>query len=331
MAQWAVVAARGSMVCPMRRFATTYRWEFFLLFGLPVVSGLLRMAGFEAVLRLAIWFDFDCGRVSCLAWVSHGITLLIVTALAATYPFVRRQGCEFLTLLWGLEIAIRCAALVVYGVEIATGSGEFPLGFRLIEVPFTITEWGSSVSTSSSISYDAINALQLVVYLWFIRRASRISMSHAFLLFGVSMADAAFTFSIDSVSLLYIIAYPTLPYIGTTVFYLLAQVGLNALAFRALIRRDALSPASRMVMAGVLTVAALLVDLLGWSLWWGIMVSPIVFGTGHGSLGFSSGSTAVQALRSVTYVLPVLALGYFVRVRRSVDIERELDTTDVHQ
>ena len=156
-------------------------------------------------------------------------------------------------------------------------------------------------------------------------------MSHAFLLFGVSMADAAFTFSIDSVSLLYIIAYPTLPYIGTAVFYLLAQVGLNALMFRALIRRDALSPASRVVMAGVLTVAALLVDLLGWSLWWGIMVSPIVFGTGHGSLGFSSGSTAVQALRSVTYVLPVLALGYFMRVRRSVDIERESDAADEHQ
>ena len=127
----------------------------------------------------------------------------------------------------------------------------------------------------------------------------------------------------DSVSLLYIIAYPTLPYIGTAVFYLLAQVGLNALAFRALIRRDALSPASRMVMAGVLTVAALLVDLLGWSLWWGIMVGPIVFGTGHGSLGFSPIGTAVRALELAITRLPVLALGYFVRVRRSVDIERK--------
>ena len=287
------------------------------------------MAGFEAVLRLAVWFDFDCGRVSCLAWVSHGITLLIVTALAATYPFVRRQGREFLTLLWGLEIAIRCAALVVYGVEIATGSGEFPLGFRLIEVPFTITEWGSSASTSSSISYDAINALQLVVYLWFIRRASRISMGHAFLLYGLSMADAGF--SVAPIVMIYVTLYPTLPYVGLVVFHILAQVGLNVLMFRALIRRDELSPASRMVMAAALIVAAPLVSLLGWFLWFGVTVGPIVMNTTHGHLVFTPYSTTVHALRSVTYVLPVLALGYFVRVRRSVDIERELDTADEHQ
>ena len=84
-------------------------------------------------------------------------------------------------------------------------------------------------------------------------------------------------------------------------------------------------------MAAALIVAASLVSLLGWFLWWGVTVGPIVMNTLHGHLVFSSGSTAVQALRSVTYVLPVLALGYFVRVRRSVDIERELDTTDKHQ
>ena len=53
--------------------------------------------------------------------------------------------------------------------------------------------------------------------------------------------------------------------------------------------------------------------------------------TAHGHLVFSPVITAVHALRSMTYVLPVLALGYFVRVRRSVDIEREQDTTDEYQ
>ena len=192
-----------------------------------------------------------------------------------------------------------------------------------------IEESGGGFVILSPISYNAVYALRLPVYLWFIRRASRISMGHAFLLYGLSMADAGF--SVAPIVMIYVTLYPTLPYVGLVVFHILAQVGLNVLMFRALIRRDELSPASRMVMAAALIVAALLVHLLGWSLWWGIMVGPIVFGTGHGSLGFSPIGTAVRALELAITRLPVLALGYFVRVRRSVDIERELDTTDEHQ
>ena len=321
----------------MRRFATTYRWELFLLFGLPVVLGLLRMATytelFDGLARLVVGADYDCGRVSCAWWIGHGLRLVHAVLLGATYPFVRRQGSEFLTLLWGLETALQVVTLVVLGTEIAAGAGDPPRGFRLIDVPIEITRvtgpTSSSGATMSLISYNAVYALHLPVYLWFIRRASRISMGHAFLLYGLSMADAAF--SVIPLVMIYVTLYPTLPYTGLVVFHVLVQVGLNVLMFQTLIRRDELSPASRMAMAAALIVAASLVGLLGWFLWWGVTVGPILMNTLRGHPVFSSGSTAVQALRSVTYLLPVLALGYFVRVRRPVDIERELDTTDEHQ
>ena len=311
----------------MRRFATTYRWELFLLFGLPVVLGLLGMATFEGLPKNAIWAD--CGRVSCVWWITYGLRVVHLVLLGATYPFVRRQGREFLTLLWGLETALQVVALVVFGTEIAAGAGDSPRGFRLIDVTIQIEESGGGFVTLSPISYNAVYALRLPVYLWFIRRASRISMGHAFLLYGLSMADAGF--SVAPIVMIYVTLYPTLPYVGLVVFHILAQIGLNVLMFRALIRRDELSPVSRMVMAAALIVAAPLVSLLGWFLWFGVTVGPIVMNTTHGHLVFTPYSTTVHALRSVTYVLPVLALGYFVRVRRSVDIERELDTADEHQ
>ena len=54
----------------MRRFATTYRWELFLLFGLPVVlaaalDGNASGGSSTALLRLVVGADYDCGRVSC--------------------------------------------------------------------------------------------------------------------------------------------------------------------------------------------------------------------------------------------------------------------------
>ncbi len=315
---------QGVVRCPqMRRFATTYRWELFLLFGLPVVLGLLGMAIVEGLPKHVVWAD--CGRVSCVWWIAYGLRVVHLVLLGATYPFVRRQGREFLTLLWGLETALQVVALVVFGTEIAAGAGDSPRGFRLIDVPIEITiatgPTSSSGATVFPVAYNAVYALQLPVYLWFIRRASRISMGHAFLLYGLSMADAAF--SVIPLVMIYVTNYPTLPYISLVVFHVLAQVGLNVLMFRALIRRDKLSPASMMAMAAALIVAASLVGLLGWFLWWGVTVGPILMNTAHGHLVFSPVITAVQALRSVTYLLPVLGLSYFVRVRRSVDIERK--------
>ena len=114
----------------MRRFATTYRWELFLLFGLPVVLGLLWMATFgglfNGLLRLVVGADYDCGRVSCGWWITYGLRVVHLVLLGATYPFVRRQGREFLTLLWGLETALQVVALVVFGTEIAGGSRRLP-------------------------------------------------------------------------------------------------------------------------------------------------------------------------------------------------------------
>ena len=200
----------------MRRFATTYRWELFLLFGLPVVLGLLGMATFEGLPKNAIWAD--CGRVSCAWWISLRHALMVhLVLLGATYPFVRRQGREFLTLLWGLETALQVVRTrCVLAQRSPPGAGDSPRGFRLIDVPIQITRSdGPNIELRNPVVYIVQRCLRspLPVYLWFIRRASRISMGHAFLLYGLSMADAAFSV-IHSV-MIYVTLYPTLPYIGT--------------------------------------------------------------------------------------------------------------------
>ena len=301
----------------MCHLVSIYRWELFLLFALPAVDGLLDIAVVEASLRLAAWFDYECTRVSCESGPGLAVSVLLVAVLAATYPFVRRQGRQVLTLLWQLEIALRCVSLVLWGVQLAVG--DFPRVFDLIEVPVTIEDHGSG-GTWWHASFNTFDLVRILVYAWFIRRASRISASHALLLFAVSMADSAFGLSHQMCR--YIIAYPTLPYIGTAVFHLLTEVGVNVLMFRALIRCDALTPASRMRTAAVLIVAAALENLLGWFLWWAMTFGPFLLGAAPGTLAFSPIVTAVRALEyAIESVVAPLALGYLVCVRRRPDGE----------
>ncbi len=282
---------------PIRRFINAYRWELFLLFAVPAAVGLLDFAADE--------FSID----------TVAVDVLLITALTATYPFVRRQGRALLILLWQLVIVLELALLIVSGVQLAIG--ESLQALSLITVPIAVIE-DANRSTSTIVSFHAYDLVRILVYAWFIRRASRISMSHALLLFAVSMADPSFGVGLRVLPS--ITAYPTPPYIGAAVFHLLTEVGLNALIFRALIRCDVLTPSSRTRTAVGLIIAAALENMLGWFVSWSIIFAPFVLGTPYGSLGYSPIATAAELVEyAIERVAAPLILGYLVRVRARPD------------
>ena len=277
----------------LHRFIATYRWEIWLFFGMPLIVG--------AVSFGTDWI-VECGSNPCYFWDGFfGYHLPSLVLLAASYPFVRRQGRSFLTLLWTLELALRTIGILISATDwlLVPDAGERPLVMLL-----------------------GTNGARGAVMLWFARQASRTSLSHAFLLIALSFADSSIGVSGDHVQRIALGFDPWfMPHIVAG--YILVQIGMNVLALWAMVRCDPGGPSFRLRMAGWLVVVSLLKALGGWS----ISVTPaisILIGIQPHELGLYDFLWNAEFRRFLRvpvenfakYSLPVLALIYFVRVRR---------------
>ena len=119
--------------------------------------------------------------------ISSSVRLLL---LAVSWRAVRRQGREFLALLWMLETVTAAFGLTVNSAHLALGR-DAPITPVLFTVPLSVATSDSS-STSIGVGYLATSPVYLVATLWFARRASRISAGHALLL--VLLSSARFEF-----------------------------------------------------------------------------------------------------------------------------------------
>ncbi len=144
----------------MSRFIATYRWEFWLIVGIPVIAGVVRTFAFVPVDRFVSYND---AFVNLPFFIGSAVTLLL---RAVSLLRVRRLGREFLAVLWGYLVVVS-----VIGT-LATGAVFF------VQVLFPGASLGTVIGRTLSI-YGLATLPEVLALLWFARRASRLSLTHA--------------------------------------------------------------------------------------------------------------------------------------------------------
>lgn len=157
----------------MFHYFTTYRWELWLIIGIPAVSVVVHLLSaplIDILLsdRLGSLSIDNVSQVYVNAWgLAAGIVGLLL--LTVSYLRVRRLDRELLASLWGYSIAI-----AVIGVATTTA---------VIVVAFADPEasWGVSSLRALGIQLFALLP-QYLALLWFARQLSKTSLTHAFFL-----------------------------------------------------------------------------------------------------------------------------------------------------
>ena len=143
----------------MRSFFDTYRWELWLIIGIPVISRIAEIiAGplYGLLVNNSAVFHF-------IYFVGGVVSLLL---LVVSYPRVRKLERDFLAVLWGYVIAASVVGATTQGVML------------LVWVIFP-TEDSLTIVGRNFFSSGLASLLGLLALLWFARRASRLSLMHA--------------------------------------------------------------------------------------------------------------------------------------------------------
>ena len=151
----------------MLRLIATYRWELWLLAGIPAIAQATRIL--TGVLAFGVFRFSDSNASFYVADI--GATVSVILLLALSYPRVRGLGREFLALLWGYLIAAEVLAAAVQSVAF------------LVDFASSGDESSALLSTGERLLvYLAAAPIEIGVLLWFGRQASRLSLPHAFFL-----------------------------------------------------------------------------------------------------------------------------------------------------
>ena len=147
-------------------FIVTYRWELWLVIGIPVIAIFFRNFVFLP-LNLLLGLEEETVTLHNLQW-TQGLALTLLL-LAVSYLRVRRLGREFLALLWGIATILPAISLVAQGFVYVLGLTD----------PVTSFAGGLGRSVLYAGLFEVPHLLAL---LWFARQASRLSLTHAFFL-----------------------------------------------------------------------------------------------------------------------------------------------------
>ena len=277
----------------MPRLIATYRWELWLLLGIPVIAQTARILMFILVDGV---FRFSNSNAA-FSVVEIGVAASVLLLLTLSYPRIRGLGREFLAILWAHRIAAAVLGAAIQSAALLLNLA-YPEGVSL----------GSQL-----LLYLAAAPFQIGVLLWFARRASRISLPHAFFLIALTsfVAPPASRGSPDAaIALAFSMA------VGAVIALTLALAKVWLLG--NFDRRDA---AFRRNAIAALIAAAL---LSGWAR---SIVPLLLSGEGGEALqahvpfaGLITGGIAFayQAVTGLALLFVYFALVYFVRERRPV-------------
>ena len=150
----------------LSRYFVTYRWELWLIIGIPAVSGVAFSVSFPLIAFLLV--DIvgftaidDAGRLA------SGIVGLLL--LSVSYLRVRRLERDFLPSLWGYSIAVAVIGIVTTIAALVVAVADFEVSRTVSSLHVTVIRLFGSL-------------LQYLALLWFARQLSRISLTHAFFL-----------------------------------------------------------------------------------------------------------------------------------------------------
>ena len=309
IAGWRVLSRPGAPDNRLLTLLRAHRWEALLLLGLPIASGALGTALTVGALDLN----------NVLLWEHRHYVwrVLVLAALVVAYPRVRRQGSELLVLLWQLLMVLKATSLAMVGVQDV-------LGYDGVIVSHEVYYGGIFDETAPINIVSVIDVLWVLIVVWFMRLASRTSMSRAFLLLGLSMAYQHI--DLHNVTVQIVLSGPLAlslehwAIVGGGLAELAIQVGLNILMFWVLARHEALDMKAMRSAAVGLVAAGLLVPIVSLALVIGSFELSTWLGSGL-STGYLSGyltSFAIFSAQQIVEALLVALLAYLVRVRRPV-------------
>ena len=156
-------------------YFVTYRWELWLIIGIPAVFVVVRALSFSLS---GILLSDRVGSLSIInssrAVINAGeivVGIVVLILLSVSYIRVRRLERELLASLWGYSIAVAVigvvAAIAVIVVAVAVADPE-------------------ESRTVSGLRITGIRLFasfpQYIALLWFARQLSRVSLTHAFFL-----------------------------------------------------------------------------------------------------------------------------------------------------
>ena len=154
----------------MARLLGRHRWELLLLVGIPAVafifSGVGVGVGPWVSTTLLLLLHFSSG-------IGHGFTAIL---LVVTYFQVRELGRPTLSLFW--EYSLFAAVITTLSAITAA----------LVAIAFLRLEISSSHLALFPLIRVVESAPGALVLLWFARRASRISLAHAYLLVAATVS-----------------------------------------------------------------------------------------------------------------------------------------------
>ena len=155
----------------MSRYLSAYRWELWLIVGIPAIAFVVGNVAHVGVTALFVVSDSysDLALAANRAVLPASIGGVKLLLLAVSYPRVRGLGRDFLSLLWGYLMVVSLIWLIASG-------GFFLAWADYAEVnPGVVLGRSIAVATIASVPH-------YLALLWFARRASRISLTHAFFL-----------------------------------------------------------------------------------------------------------------------------------------------------
>lgn len=150
-----------------RRFCTTYRWEIMLFVGIPFTANALLMLVSTVAGNVFDAWEWYAGheRVAFFAVVRAAL-------LALCYRRVRRQERELLSLVWGYALFVAIVNVVVSTAASILAPDFWETSFLVVGL------WSIGVAI-------VVTLAELPVLAWYARRASRLSLTHAYFLFAV--------------------------------------------------------------------------------------------------------------------------------------------------
>ena len=159
----------------MMRLLTTYRWEVWLLLGVPVFSFVVQYAASSLWIRLD--FNWD--------WLLLVGALLTAVLQGVSYPRVKRLGRDFFTLVWGYALA---AAVIAAVFQVVRAYSPIDWGAPLTDI---LRNEGLYFDTPSILRWllkwaGLREIAMLLALIVFARRASRFSLAHAYFLFLIT-------------------------------------------------------------------------------------------------------------------------------------------------
>ena len=285
----------------MRSFFDTYRWELWLIVGIPVTAGI----GRAVVSPFVGFLGYGNAVIHLIYFVGSVVGLLL---LAVSYLRVRNLGRDFLALLWGYVVAASVIMATSQGVLFLVGAA-FPGADHLANFGRTFSIYGLAL------------LLEILALLWFARRASRLSLMHAVFLLVYSSLTVVSPVTGSTISGIntYLLLASFLARGAITLTVMLAKVWLlGNFDWRGprFGRNAVIGLLATLILSGYARVV--IADLIGYAEGPYLAILPLL-GAVIGLAAF-----VVTTVFQLAFLLVFFALVYLVRVRQpTADAEPE--------